>query len=511
MKLTAASALLVQALPVLSREYPDLDSIPNPTSLTLSLPAELEKPSFVSPNLLLQKPQSQSSSKRRPPVHNKRPFHKFQKDSKSVGASECVPDVGVLSCGFGMYCQADDQSSLGGLCAPLSSNPHLQRHLEEDSPNMGYYFCELHEGEFDCDCSEWDSETSSGTVTCTLHNDDCYCDNVCFDLPIVYKNVSSSWEYTHCVYFTSPYVQTFCYAIRSDDTCDVTLDGESCTSCMVDSGCGVFDCDNVGMSTGDFCYTYPAPPIYRNCDNETTPYDACTICPNGLVYPDAQVPFAGDTSYSCTALDAAGEAGQLDDSTCSYVATTVKETCCGEEPQSCNICGQEDMDITYPRNIVALPNGINHTCLEMFNGSLDGEIPEAWCPFVQGVTIEHCGCIPLWPTPMPSVAPVSPSTMPTMLPVPPTASPTAASTTGIPSIITTDLPTASPTVTADAIITTDAPTMSPTPNTTTDVDDDNVNGTDPNTNGLNGESSAVSRSVVKWIGLSVVLVGMFGL
>eukprot|EP00934_Nitzschia_sp_Nitz4_P004555 Nitzschia sp. Nitz4//scaffold251_size28233//3210//5041//NITZ4_008130-RA/size28233-processed-gene-0.4-mRNA-1//1//CDS//3329544232//4545//frame0 len=200
----------------------------------------------------------------------------------SFPSQSCTPDIGILECGDGMYCQADDESTLGGICIAIQEQPRNKkdgRNLQAPLPYVGYYYCELFEGYYDCECSNW-NPSGVGSLTCDFYEGYCVCPDVCYDVvATTYSNSGGSWEYTNCYIFDSPYSQEFCETARSDYSCDVSVDGTSCSSCRWGSDCGYFNCENIGLGKGNFCSDYIDIPIWQRCYDTPAPVPIPTNAP----------------------------------------------------------------------------------------------------------------------------------------------------------------------------------------------------------------------------------------
>jgi hypothetical protein len=116
------------------------------------------------------------------------------------------------------------------------------------------YLCGLD----DCDCSEFDVTTGTGTIDCV------YCQTLddfrmTFEGTIVTEEnafVSNSF----CITLIKPYEQSYCVSRAYDQedpsggTCEITVGDEPCTSCAF-GDCPIFDCANTegNAQTGDLC------------------------------------------------------------------------------------------------------------------------------------------------------------------------------------------------------------------------------------------------------------------
>eukprot|EP00934_Nitzschia_sp_Nitz4_P007210 Nitzschia sp. Nitz4//scaffold54_size114964//63917//65376//NITZ4_003854-RA/size114964-augustus-gene-0.6-mRNA-1//1//CDS//3329554360//7200//frame0 len=403
MRFTIAAALLAQALPALAQE--DANAVNTRTSSievpTLTLSANTKA--------AIQNAKAAGRQGKEGVKRNRSAMKLRAKKIMGATGAECKPDVGVLSCGMGMYCQSDDASSLGGVCAPLSMGG---RKLEDlGNLTLGDYFCVDYAVYYDCDCTAWDADAGSGDFTFT----------VCYD-------------------YTAPYEQQYCFTASSDGSCEISLDGEACTSCEIDDNyCMTFDCENVGMGSGNDCdYMYPYPPISYTC---IPPYDPCYICPDGVAYPYADALVNYGYVYSCSDIDYFGQYGILDAETCTYATSGLQSVCCGTGTASptlpatgtyapCNICGMEGASVTLPDLNLSLPVVGEVTCGELYAGGMAGMVPDGSCEVVVGMVADTCGCEMPGATDAPTMAPTNATEAPTMVATNATDAPTASPTVG---------------------------------------------------------------------------------
>eukprot|EP00934_Nitzschia_sp_Nitz4_P008341 Nitzschia sp. Nitz4//scaffold54_size114964//74518//75913//NITZ4_003858-RA/size114964-snap-gene-0.206-mRNA-1//1//CDS//3329554372//8331//frame0 len=250
---------------------------------------------------------------------------------------ECDPDVGLLSCGHGMYCAASQESALGGVCSNVMSETriHLQHQEQRDlagpAPGTGNVYCQDY-GSI-CDCSNWDTATEVGSISCSAGYCITDCLNVCYEWAWSYSNDGTNWEETLCYNFFRPYSQSLCYTFSSETTCSITLNEEECSVCSVtgllgtDVGgtCGDFDCTNLNMASGDLCEDTVDVPIEDVC--------GCSICPTtGVSFPNDQVYLPGYGSYQCKDLEHTANHGYLNAITCYAAGLFVNNTCCIRDP-----------------------------------------------------------------------------------------------------------------------------------------------------------------------------------
>ena len=307
-----------------------------------------------------------------------------QSSSSSTGRSlrgECNPDVGLLACGFGQFCQPSAASSRGGLCRPIPETS-FTRDLQETGSSQpitvpanctnclsgpGVY-CDpasTFYGKLACECEDWTVSNRTGTIDCVLTDN--LCNENCTDAPATCYSVDFNYvtdgagtSYQYCYNFESPIEQTFCFGFTNDQTCFIAIDGTSCTSCNTtyelncegecySEPCAVFDCENVGLGSGNSCRDKVIPPAYYQCwlDINDIPVNSqCSLCPNstGISYPDKDVNLPNYGTFNCTYLERVSIEGLWPLQQCSYAARLAEDVCCRSisAPYQCNICGEED-------------------------------------------------------------------------------------------------------------------------------------------------------------------------
>jgi hypothetical protein len=318
-------------------------------------------------------------------------------------SAECNPDVGVLACGFGEYCNGSMESSLGGVCVPLASE--FRRGLDQgmygsaaptDSPLDSYInvnatgsptasptgtngtytdttggpgvYCDPDSpfyGDLECNCEDWVSENNTGALECTLFNETCYtgCEDTCYSIDFSYNTDGSAISYQYCYDFVSPFEQTFCFGFSSDQSCLISLDGTTCSSCYTsyrlncDNGscdsesCSNFNCSNLDLGTGNSCYDSVVPPAFYDCYlylNDQ--YPSCSICPDdNIAYPETYFDLPGYGSFNCSYIGDLASYGTLNPQQCTYATALAANACCegAEGPvYICNICTEEDHIVT---------------------------------------------------------------------------------------------------------------------------------------------------------------------
>jgi len=188
---------------------------------------------------------------------------------------ECVPptsstvaDVGILGCDIDEICVENTDSGLGGFCATLVPSRRLENETEP-------YFLTRCEYPY-CDCTSFDKETGTGSISCRLYN---ACLNVgmavygCYNVCVYLRNVDSyeDGEMTSrkaCQEFVAqdedePQSSTVCLSFdESFKATTMTLDGQECSSCPDSYYC---DCTNVAESAMVSFYYFTGSPIIQEC------------------------------------------------------------------------------------------------------------------------------------------------------------------------------------------------------------------------------------------------------
>ena len=205
---------------------------------------------------------------------------------------ECDPaataDIGILSCGNGERCVPSSSSGMGGFCMSSSESRHLQATgaFGMCTPSSSYY------KSLNCDCSGYDTSSGSGEIPClTIDN---YCLGLSFpgcrytcETRIVRYQVSNFTLQAAgaCSNFTSSGTTTgtFCSGQTYDSgTCAVSINGQACTSCTVvpDGSYSYlsFDCTNVGGVVGNTKQSRAITvPSIQACYVQP-PNPNCTLC-----------------------------------------------------------------------------------------------------------------------------------------------------------------------------------------------------------------------------------------
>lgn len=292
----------------------------------------------------------------------------FMTHESPFSSQECDPDLGLLSCGFGNFCQESTESSLGGECVQIANSESGRDLQEVDASNSTEVsvlaqLCDPSSpefGSFECDCADWNLSNVTGTVSCNLTDYSCNenCTDTCYAADFKYFTDGSEIVLDYCYHFLKPFEQSFCFGFSNDRTCQIELDGTTCSSCnttyrlncetgsCVNEPCANFDCNNVGLGDGNACEDSIVPSAYYECYLEIYDlYPSCSICPDsdGVLYPENEFEIPGYGLSNCTYIEYVATGGFYSPQECSYLAILAKATCCesGSDPVICNICGEE--------------------------------------------------------------------------------------------------------------------------------------------------------------------------
>ena len=305
----------------------------------------------------------------------------------------CDPDIGLLACGSGEYCDGSHDSSLGGVCVPFPEE--IERVLKENVTISGPgVYCDPsspHYGGLNCTCNDWLAQNNTGTIHCSLVADACFkgCNTTCYAIDFTYFSDGSDISYQYCYDFIRPINQSFCFGYKNDQTCLLSLDGDMCSSCNTtyrldcttgkcySQPCANFDCNNIGLSTGNSCYNTVVPPAFEKCYQQLNGlYPSCSLCPtNGILYPGAEFTLPGYGLFNCSYLESFATSGALNPQQCTYAQSLANSICCEKANQSvyvCNLCGGDGYVMTkrkykYSKLPSVLPTGstTNHSfCLD---------------------------------------------------------------------------------------------------------------------------------------------------
>ena len=418
MKFSLAVAILAHTLPVSSKE------------------ADFHPIEWTPINSRQQRHQSIYKANR-----NIAPFRGYRKQPKSAVRSddpvlrnsvfrkkECNPtstdpDIGVLSCGQGRYCQESVQHGLGGVCAGKET-AEVHRDLQAGSGGEFLQsFCnplsDIY-GVYDCDCSEFDVATGQGDIQCSTF------DSYCFDPGNTTCATSSffadfmeddTYSVTFCYDFLLPYYERVCYNVDYfDSTCTLEFNNVTCASCTVQNDtlangyyCLDFDCSNTaGMHDGSECDGDKVSILRDNL--------ICSVCPGNAPVSNPGYMIGGTT---CGQLQDDGLEGRIPVDDCPTAQVSVPIICgCepaeaplptpppvpapGQEP-ICLVC-PGDGDVINPEIIIG-----DTSCGDLQESGRQGQIPEENCPAIQSGVPIQCGCADVEvPTPTPAPIEVFP-------------------------------------------------------------------------------------------------------
>ncbi len=306
------------------------------------------------------------------------------------GSNECNPDVGLLACGFGQFCDGSLDSALGGTCVSL---PRFERRLQTDfgqanasvapsdptdseisspitsspvtgntsqtiSPTLGnatdvspasgpWVYCDPSSpfyGNLECECQEWSIENQTGSIICKLKPETCdeECENTCYSIDFHYISNGSDFSYRYCYQFVQPIEQQFCFGYSNDRTCLLSLDDTICSSCYTSyrlncnygscysQACSNFDCENAALGQGNSCYDPVVPPAFYDCYRELNDlYPSCALCSSDDIdYPEEYLDLPGYGSFNCSYIDSLARIGLLNPQQCTYATVLSATTCC---------------------------------------------------------------------------------------------------------------------------------------------------------------------------------------
>jgi hypothetical protein len=261
-------------------------------------------------------------------------------------AVECVPmgaDIGILECGSGQICVESAESSLGGIC----SSPTTSRQLQSDFfPGLCDPAASSIYGVHECDCSAFNNVTKTGVVRCAKKSiclgAELYgCYDTCQNTTETYSFQSNDlrfWE--ECNEFVvkgdTEISTTLCLKIRPDDnSCEVELDGQACSSCTVEYPYGMsFDCTNLdngfSMEAGR-SLTLTSLPVIQACYQPVNG-EYCTLCSevSYMLYEDTTPILLGGfgESFTCSGLWLANMYNQISAEKCTEASAVAKAACC---------------------------------------------------------------------------------------------------------------------------------------------------------------------------------------
>ena len=164
-------------------------------------------------------------------------------------------DAGLLDCEPSKYCQKDNLSSLGGFCVPDTDT--RARGLQDYYTDtfIGTEACDPNvESYYECDCSDFDPETETGSFSCMIYENYCFQDQVCGNFFVRSEVTETESISSYCYSFVKPFAAEFCYQIRQDGSCEIDINGKACTSCAIvdvenaEIGYASFNCFEFGCT-----------------------------------------------------------------------------------------------------------------------------------------------------------------------------------------------------------------------------------------------------------------------
>jgi hypothetical protein len=284
MNFAIATTILVQTIPSTSSAKPDNVLLPKRAGMLMkhngrSMIAPIERP-------LLQVKNYHDTAEEHMPVfidrssvqvsgrgvlkNTKHPSSRVNKKAECDPFSEEL-DVGVLSsCGMDKHCKESTDSLLGGLCEEVEVSA-FSSILDGEDESWSTYYCDT----LNCDCDLLDRETVTGKVVCNRYTDCCapddsFCASATYTINLI-ADERLSW--TGCYDFTDPYSRSVCRVLGfSNDeykaeTCEWSVDDETCTSCNVvfDSEgyySTDFDCTNIDIDEAIAGNSYLVSPVH---------------------------------------------------------------------------------------------------------------------------------------------------------------------------------------------------------------------------------------------------------
>lgn len=241
-------------------------------------------------------------------------------------------DVGILECPNNYRCLENFDSSLGGSCQRMMPNNDNERQLQT-----------LEEKCNSCDCSEFNLETGTGRIKCTVLEgvslDGSY--DGCQDTIGTTRSIETMEDgeikfVQDCYYLSSPTkTQEACILKDSTTTiCQVTFNGVACDSCTVAGNRAyAFDCSNVdeGKAGSTNSTILDFLPILNECYE---PSVCKNLCGPGNQIPatnlDRSVPLPGGGQISCGYLAEIETRGErrIPVAFCSGLRDATLERCC---------------------------------------------------------------------------------------------------------------------------------------------------------------------------------------
>ena len=225
---TTATILLSQVLPALTRESTETGKDFSRTPSLKHITNVTNKPGSSNPRTQLRKG-SHSTISSHTNTHHDQNIKDFILENKShvdkQSGKECDftsedADVGILSCGEGLYCRESAESKLGGECSDIA------RSLQSCSSNncncrmiQNYIVCYV----------DYSCETVCSLNVCTRRG---------FIGHLVNGRPSSNQT---CLFVSKPYTAKICNYF-SNATCTITINGAMCQSCSLNH---YYDCTNI--------------------------------------------------------------------------------------------------------------------------------------------------------------------------------------------------------------------------------------------------------------------------
>ncbi len=255
-------------------------------------------------------------------------------------------DLGVLACGYGEFCRRDDSSALGGFCMDTSAT---SRGLVTLNDWIGFCDPALEEYSSDCDCSDLNATSGTGTMYCTPENPGFVygCDDLILNNPywITFED-SVLFKVKDCYEIKEPYNLTFCttaYGENLDESCALQWNGQDCNSCVLNDYFYDFNCSNVDEGTAGSSVV-EFSPIFAQCYKRAN-YTCTNLCGEGSDIPylnfDINVTYPG-VKLSCGYLAYLEESALIPDYQCPDAIAVAQSGCC--EPSNSTMPDRPGLD-----------------------------------------------------------------------------------------------------------------------------------------------------------------------
>ena len=252
MRLLVAATLLSQALPAAPKDSTTTVDIHNVVSSESKIISDrflgVQRGSRIMQSMLENLAAGQSATIVRQSrmdtasvLRNKHDINFEDLSAKECDPTSDDPDIGILSCGVGQFCETRHDTLLGGRC---SSTTTIERDLAYSNPLSGIPCSPTFA--LQCTCPNFNLTTLSGSFQCIYQLYSCIgCGAYCYAV-----NVTATEEFKivkklqFCYIFKKPYQIEFCYTGYFPTTsglCKYTINGVDCNSCSKNS----FDCTNV--------------------------------------------------------------------------------------------------------------------------------------------------------------------------------------------------------------------------------------------------------------------------